>query len=39
VSILPHEAKTLLENIFSIKQSYLAKYKISPVVVLPHETK
>jgi len=38
VSILPHEAKALLE-VFCFNQSYLAKGKIVSVVFLPHEAK
>jgi len=40
VSILPPETKALLEwNYFGLIQSYLAKGKITPVALLPHETK
>ena len=38
VSILPHEAKALL-HYFAFNQSFLAKGKIAPVVLLPHEAK
>jgi len=38
VTILPHEAKGLL-NYFAFNQLYLAKGKIAPIVLLPHETK
>jgi len=38
VSILPHEAKTLLDY-FAFDQSYLAKGKIFQVVLLPHDAK
>jgi len=38
VTILPHEAKPLLDC-FAFSQSYLAKGKIIPVVILPHEAK
>jgi len=38
VSILPHEAKALLE-LFCLQPIYLAEGKIAPVVILPHEAK
>jgi len=38
VFILPHEAKTLLE-LFCLEPIVLAKGKIAPVVLLPHEAK
>jgi len=38
VSILPHEANTLLDY-FALNQSYLDKGKISLVVLLPHDAK
>jgi len=38
VTILPHEAKALLDY-FPFSQLYLAKGKIAPVVILPHEAK
>jgi len=39
VSILPHEAKYNCWNYFAFNQSYLAKGKIAPVVLLFHEAK
>jgi len=38
VSILSLDSKALLQ-LFCLQQSYLAKGKIAPVVVLPHEAK
>jgi len=38
VSILPHEAKHCW-NYFAFNQSYLAKGKIAPAGLLPHEAK
>jgi len=38
VSILPHEAKALLDC-FACNQSYLSKSKIASVVLLTHEAK
>jgi len=38
VSILPHEAKALM-NYFAFNQLYLAKGKIAPAILLPHEAK
>jgi len=38
VSILPHVVKHYW-NYFAFNQSYLAKGKIAPVVLLPHEAK
>jgi len=38
VTILPHETKALL-NYFAFNQSYLAKGKIAPVILMPHVAK
>jgi len=38
MTILPHEAKSVLEY-FTFNQWYLAKGKIAPRVLLPHEAK
>jgi len=38
VTIFPHEAKAPLKY-FAFNQSYLAKGKIAPVILLPHKAK